>query len=338
MKFLVTGGFGNVGMAVLDECLRRGHDLRAFDIPTKRNIKVSRRYARKGVQAAWGDIRKPEDVARAMEGIDAVIHLAAILPPMSDANPELCRQVNVNGIMNILEAIKKGENSAVLVEVSSASVMGPTQGRPPPVKPDDPLHPTDTYSSTKIEAERLVGQAGMRHCVLRLAGVLPTNLNFQYFLSMVKLMFDMPLQARCEIVLDIDVAHALVGAAEALTKGEELNGLRGFIAGGAENGCQLTNSQMLHGVFDQIGMPFPDDSLFSGAQSEYYLDWYDTCETQRLLCYQNHGFQDWKDIIKKKLGPYTLLIKAFRRPIQKWLESRSPLHAPLTYDGKVRRE
>ena len=67
----------------------------------------------------------------------------------------------------------------------------------------------------------------------------------------------MPLDARCEIVLDIDVACALVSAAENLANSGKLSGKKGFIAGGKENGCQLTNREMLGAVFEQIGLAFP---------------------------------------------------------------------------------
>jgi nucleoside-diphosphate-sugar epimerase len=323
MNIAITGGYGNIGISVIEECLKRGHAVTVFDLDSKRSGKLSRLYLKKNVRTVLGDIAKYPDVRGAVMNQDAIIHLAAILPPLSDTNPELCEQVNIGGIKNILEAIKDAGNKAALVEVSSASVMGPTQNRMPPVKPDDLVDATDTYSSTKIAAEHLVESSGMRYCVLRLAAVLPTNIYIKYFLNMVKVMFDMPLQARCEIVLDIDVAHALVSAAENLTAGGAMCGKRGFIAGGKRQGCQLTNGEMLRAVFDQVGLPFPRDALFSDDINGYYLDWYDTEEIQSLLNYQNHSFGQWKAIIKKKLGSYKALIRIFNRPILKWLENQS---------------
>jgi nucleoside-diphosphate-sugar epimerase len=322
MKVLITGGYGNIGIAVLEECLKRGHEVTVFDVQNGKTMRQARKHSRRSVKTLWGDIRNPECVSNALEDIDAVIHLAAILPPLSDANPRLCEQVNVGGVENLIDAILL-RGKAALVEVSSASVMGPTQAKEPPVRPHDALVATDTYSKTKVEAERLVESRLSAYCVLRLAAVLPTNINVGYFINMIKVMFDMPLKARCEIVLDIDVAFALVSAAENLLGGGELRGKTGFIAGGPGKGCRLTNGGMLREVFGRIGLRFPRETLFASDLDNYYLDWYDTGEIQAILRYQNHSFDEWKDIIKRKLGRYAWLIRICGRPILGWLERQS---------------
>ena len=58
--------------------------------------------------------------------MDAVIHLAAIIPPHSN-NRKLCFAVNVDGTENVVKAIIENGNRAVLIHSSSCSVMGPTQ-------------------------------------------------------------------------------------------------------------------------------------------------------------------------------------------------------------------
>jgi dTDP-4-dehydrorhamnose reductase len=200
-----------------------------------------------------GDIRKYADVDRSIKNQDAVIHLATVFTPLSDRNPELCKAVTISGSDNIIEAIKNTGNRALLVQVSSASVMGPTQDRVPPVRPNDSVLATDMYSSTKIEAERLMAGSGVRYRILRLAAVLPMNINVRYLLNMMRIMFDMPLEARCEIVMDIDVAYALVSAAEELNNNGTMCGRKGFIAGEWKQGCQLTDGGMLMDVFSQAG-------------------------------------------------------------------------------------
>lgn len=322
MNILITGGFGNIGMAVLEECLNREHDVTVFELKNVRAKRLSKKYARRSVKTIFGDIKDLSDVSKAVENQDAVIHLAAILPPLSNEKPELCRAVNVNGICNLLSAIERNKNRIVLVEVSSASVMGPTQSIEPPVKPNDRFAATDVYSRTKIDAEEIVESTSSCYCILRLAAVLPTKLNISYFINMIKVMYDMPLDARCEIVLDIDVAHALVSAAENLYRNGEIANKKGFIAGGNANGCQMKNGEMLKSVFKELGLQFPRETLFANDVNGYYLDWYDTIETQRILGYQNHSCEHWKTIIKKNLGKYRILITLLRQPILKWLESQ----------------
>ncbi|MBN1661836.1 MAG: NAD(P)-dependent oxidoreductase [Anaerolineae bacterium] len=327
MNILVTGGFGNIGAVVVDECLRRGHTVSVFEVQNKRTRQLARKYGKRNVQVRFGDLRKAEDVSQAVDGQDMVIHLAAILPPVSDAHPDLCQAVNVGGTANLIHALQASTTKAALVFVSSASVMGPTQTRTPPIRPDDPLSPIDAYSRSKIEAEALVAASGVRYCILRLAAVLPTVLNYSSLFAMVKLFFDMPLDARCEIVVDLDVAYALVSAAENLLGSGELAGKRGFIAGGEAQGCQMRTRDLVDVVFRPIGLRTPAESLFSPEPDSYYLDWYDTEETQSILRYQRHSVEQWQAILMGRIRHVRPLLPLFKVGIMKWIEKQSPFYA-----------
>lgn len=333
MNILVTGGFGNIGAIVVDECLRRGHTVSVFDVQNKRTQRLARKYGKRNVHVLFGDLRKAGDVSRAVVGQDLVLHLAAILPPVSDAHPDLCQAVNVGGTANLIAALQVSVTKAALVLVSSASVMGPTQERIPPVRSDDPLSPMDTYSRTKIEAETLVVASGLRVCILRLAAVLPTVLNYASLFAMIKLLFDMPLDARCEIVIDLDVAYALVSAAENLLGSGEIAGKRGFIAGGEAQGCQMKTRDLVGVVFRPIGLRLPDESLFSPELDSYYLDWYDTEETQSILQYQRHSVEGWQESIMTRIRYVRPFLPLFKAAIVKWIERQSPLYQASTVNS-----
>jgi nucleoside-diphosphate-sugar epimerase len=301
-----------------------------FEVQNRRTQKLARKYGRQKVRVLFGDLRKAEDVSRAVVGQDIVLHLAAILPPVSDAHPDLCQAVNVGGTANLIGALQASTTKAALVLVSSASVMGPTQKRIPPIRSDGPLSPMDPYSRSKIEAEALVTSSGLRYCILRLAAVLPTALNYSSLFSMIRLMFDMPLDARCEIVVDLDVAYALVSAAEDLLGSGELAGKRGFIAGGRAQGCQMKTRDLVGVVFRPIGLRFPDESLFSPELDSYYLDWYDTEETQSILRYQRHSVEQWQAIIAKRIRYVRPFLPVFQAVIMKWIKKQSPHHLAAT--------
>jgi len=251
--------------------------------------------------------------------------MAAILPPKSEENPGLCNAVNVDGTEKLIKALRLEKTQPAFIEVSSASVMGHTQDRNPPVLPDDSLRSYDVYSSTKIKAESLVEKSGLPFCILRLSAVIPTVINISSLLSMVKILFNMPLEARCEIVFDIDVANALVSTAENATSTKEMLGTKGFIAGGRQNGCQTVVRDFIKSIFEPLGLPVPHESLFPKDYNSYYLDWYDTNGTQGILDYQRHSIEDWQAMIKKKYGFFLPLIPLFRTAILKWLEKKSPL-------------
>lgn len=324
MNILITGGYGNIGVMVVRESLKRGHTVTVFEVKNKANEKKARAYEKRGVTTRFGDIRNLDDVKAAVTGQDVVIHMAAILPPVSDRHPELCHQVNVGGTQNIIEVIQRMAEQPALVFVSSASVMGPTQDQPPPVKADAPLNPTDAYSSSKAAAETLVRASNTTFCILRLAAVMPTILILSSMLKMLKVIYDMPLDARCEIVLDEDVAFALVAAAENLVGTGEISGRTGFIAGGRQNGLQINIAAMLKGSLNPLGIALPDARLFSDNRNSYYLDWYDTEAIQSILHYQNHTYDQWQAITKRNYRYLKPIVILARPLVQKWLERQSP--------------
>jgi nucleoside-diphosphate-sugar epimerase len=82
VKILVTGGFGNIGLLVVEECLKRGYTTTVFDVPSKRNARFFKKYSAKGLRVVTGDIRKYEEIEKAGLDQDAVIHMAVILPPL----------------------------------------------------------------------------------------------------------------------------------------------------------------------------------------------------------------------------------------------------------------
>lgn len=315
MRLLITGGFGTVGLVTLREAVLRGHEVTAFVRRSGRNERAARRFARRlpgtvdrsHFRVRWGDVRSREDLAAAVGDQDAVIHMAAILPPHCDRHPALCEAVNVGGAANVIAALEaeaarragggragggRMGGAPALVYASSVSVMGTTQLKEPPVSIDDPPRPSDGYSLSKVAAEASVRAAAIPWAVLRLAAVMPTR--GRYRVSMARLMFDMALEARCEIVVDLDAAYALVRAAESLVDGGQASGKTVFIAGGHEKGSQMRIRDMIELNLAPLGLWMPRGRLFRTDVDSYYLDWYDTSEGQELLGYQRHSVRDWQ--------------------------------------------
>jgi hypothetical protein len=85
-----------------------------------------------------------------------------------------------------------------------------------------------------------------------------------------KIAFEIPLRARCEVVLDSDVAAACVHAVEIMAKSGLIDGSLFFIGGGKRNGCQITALQMYEGLFTPLGIKVPSASLFAGNLNNYY--------------------------------------------------------------------
>lgn len=102
MRVLVTGGSGFIGSHVVDKLRERGTEVRIFD------LRRSPYAAEREVETVIGSVTDPEAVELAMEGCDAVIHLAAV----ADVNevhgdPSYSENVNTRGTLNVLEAMKR---------------------------------------------------------------------------------------------------------------------------------------------------------------------------------------------------------------------------------------
>ncbi|MBI5249675.1 MAG: NAD-dependent epimerase/dehydratase family protein [Desulfomonile tiedjei] len=155
MKTLVTGGAGFIGSHLVDELLRREHYVVVYDnLSTgfKRHLEPSLSTAR--VELAQADILDGESLARAMEGVSTVFHLAAnadVRGGRADRNVDL--QQNIIGTHQVLEAmVKKGVKSIVFT--SSATVYGEPDRFPTPE--DYAPVQTSLYGASKLAAEAMI--------------------------------------------------------------------------------------------------------------------------------------------------------------------------------------
>lgn len=105
MKILLTGAFGNLGLMTLEELLRQGHQVRCFVSRRPVHRRTARRFAG-SIELVQGDLRQPADLAQAVQDQDAIIHLAYLLPPQSEDQPDLARAINVDGTRNVLDAAR----------------------------------------------------------------------------------------------------------------------------------------------------------------------------------------------------------------------------------------
>jgi nucleoside-diphosphate-sugar epimerase len=282
MKIFFTGAFGNIGKAVIEESYKRGHEIIVFEIDNKKTRKDARKYRKKIKNVIFGDIRNFEDVKKAVQECDSVIHLAAIIPPISKKHRTLTFEVNYGGTVNLINAIKETKQNIPFVFTSSASVMGPTQLHNKLVNRNDPLVITGNYEESKIKCEEFLKEKAENYLIFRLAGVLSNFpiLSFTRALPLMEEIFDMHLDMRLEMIMDIDVATALVTGIEKLKFGTTQKNQAYILVGGEKNGWRLRGKEFLSCLFGSLSLPIPDQKYFTQDINAYHLDWYDTKEAQ----------------------------------------------------------
>ncbi|MHA1960401.1 MAG: NAD-dependent epimerase/dehydratase family protein [Candidatus Thorarchaeota archaeon] len=322
MRVLITGSFGNVGESTLLELLKRNHEIRCFDIDNPDNRKKRKELLRLGeFQTVWGDIRSSESVREAIQDVDLIIHLAAIIPPATDANPELARNVNLGGTVNILEEAKRLGSNPRIVYASSVATYGHCTGEGPPKTANDPQVATDVYTETKIESEAQIKGSGLPWTIFRFAAVPPLSMDW-FGEEMSALMFEIPLNQRIEFIHTRDIGLALANSVDADVANKVL------LLGGGPN-CRMFYREFMSRTLGAVGLDMLPDSAFKVPKCDedyFHTDWMDTVEAQELLKFQTRDFDDYLEDLKKAIGFRRHFVKIFRSMAIRRMLNASPYH------------
>jgi dTDP-glucose 4,6-dehydratase len=156
-KVLVTGADGFIGSHLTEALVRAGYDVRAFVYYNSFNswgwLDRSSNEIRKNLDVFAGDIRDPYGVKKAMQGCDAVLHLAALIAiPYSYHSPDTYIDTNVKGTLNIVQAARE-LGVAKVVHTSTSEVYG--TARFVPITEEHPLQGQSPYSASKIGADQI---------------------------------------------------------------------------------------------------------------------------------------------------------------------------------------
>ncbi|MBA7622180.1 hypothetical protein ES703_29552 [subsurface metagenome] len=312
MKVLLTGALGNIGRNATKKLIEQGHQVRCFDLKTRANEKVAQRIEGQ-IEVVWGDVRSPDDLAAAVQDQDVIIHLAFIMPPASEDRPQWAREINVDGTENLLQAMKTVLPPPKIIFSSTFSVFGDTQSQPPPRIVSDPVKPVDNYTRHKVECERLVQESGLDWAIFRFAVVPPMSLGGVEELPK---MFDFPLDMRIEFVHPRDAGLALANAV-----GSKKVWCKTLLIGGGPSG-QLYYRDFMGRMMNAMGIGMLPERAFGSKAA--MSDWLDTSESQSLLNYQQHTFEDFVLEIASLLGYKRYLVPLFRPLIRRWVLQKSP--------------
>ena len=156
-KILVTGADGFIGSHLTETLLRSGYDVRAFVMYNSFNswgwLDNLDQELKNKVEVVAGDIRDPNGVRKAMEDINIVFHLAALITiPYSYVSPDSYIDTNVKGTLNILQAAKDLKTSRILI-TSTSEVYGTAMFVP--ITENHPKQPQSPYSASKIGADSI---------------------------------------------------------------------------------------------------------------------------------------------------------------------------------------
>ena len=324
MRILVTGGFGNVGRSAVGACLAAGHAVTIFESPGA--VRRAQAGLRKllnplsgKVDIFLGDIRSMLDVEKVFSRFeggapDAVIHLAALIPPAADKDEKTTWDINVGGTANIVRACEASGRPVKLVFASSIATYG-DRLHDFWISTSDASFPTDTYSRTKVECEKILSESDIDWTVLRLSYVA-----WAKWLPFDPLLFAMPPATRIEIIHTEDAGRAFAHAAVHATIQRKI-----FNIGGGQ-ACRTMFRPYLDRVFRYFGMgdsSFLDDSAF--ASGGFHCGWYaDSDESDRVLNYRRKSLEDYYEEVRWETRFLFPLVSLVRPAVKRWLARKSP--------------
>jgi len=314
---LVTGAFGRVGARTVSHLLEAGHRVIALDLRSNKAERLAAR-ADSRVETVWADICDAGIWPGLLARVDAVVHLAAIIPPVVDRFPERAIAVNEAATAALVRAMEQSPRARRLVFASSMVVAGHRQDlRTPPLRADEPPQPDNLYAQTKVAAETAIRNSSLRWSILRLGVVCPVEFSLQDAGNL-DAMFDASAVGRFECVHEDDAGLAFAAAVDC----EEATGRTLYIGGGPS--CQTTVLEFYNRMFGCMGIgPFGAGILRSGAP--YFSgDWLDTQESQRLLGFQRHGIDDILVALKRNIGWLRFPLRLLSPLLVRVLSARSP--------------
>jgi nucleoside-diphosphate-sugar epimerase len=329
-RVLLTGASGSMGHEAFKELLKRRdeYDIVLLLIPSSKK-RIEEYSNINGVSVVWGDIRNPADVVKAVEGVDHVLHPAALIAPQADQKPLTCRNINFGGTSNLVTAIKKQQRDIKLVYISSVAVYG---DRLPPIhmlQVGDPIKPSvgDVYATTKIAAERAIIESGLNQwAILR-----QTYIAIPDVMSLLDpILFHQPLNTHLELITNEDAGYGLVQALEAP---DEFYGQVFNMSGGPS--CRVVFSDYLAKMMQIFGLgdyrKIMDLNWF--ATRNFHCGWYgDSEKLNGYLHHWRHSLEDhyrqaeesipWYVRVGGKIAPSSIVravIKRYADPL-KWIK------------------
>nr|WP_261764700.1 NAD(P)-dependent oxidoreductase [Paenibacillus xylanexedens] len=282
-RVFITGASGGMGQESLKRMIKDSHlyDIVTLCLDTEKDRKALEPYQELNeVTIKYGDILDYEKVLECVKNVDLILHIAAFVSPAADYFPKKAMEINYGAVKNLVSAIYEHgqEEHTKLVFIGTIAETG---DRMPPIhwgRVGDPLKPSmfDYYAVSKIAAERLVIESGLKYWVsLRQTGIMGPAMSK----IMDAIMFHNCLDNVLEYVSDRDSGRMMENLCnyEFTGKLPEDFWCHVYNIGGGES-CRVSTYEMYQKLYGAIGFKNLDHVInpkwyaTRNFHGQYYLD------------------------------------------------------------------
>ena len=319
IKIAMTGASGNMGVESLKQileldCVDKIKLLLVNGLRERKDAAKWKKQYGDRIEIFFGDVACYDDCAKLVEGVDYVLHLAAVIPPKADHFPKETDDCNRLGTINLVDAVCKMEKQPKFVHISTVATYGHRDFKHPWGRVGDPLLPSayDEYAESKVKGERYVLDSDLScWAILRQTGILYDNMLMANMGD--GLMFHTCYNVPIEWVTSKDSGLMMKHLIE-----RDVNGTLDSsfwkrcynIGGGASN--RITGFETFDKGFKIIGgstEKFMDPDW--NATRNFHCFWFEDSKVLNdYLDFQRHSFDDYWDEVASKYK-YFALAKIF---------------------------
>jgi nucleoside-diphosphate-sugar epimerase len=267
-----------------------------------------------GLKIVWGDATKYQDVEKAIRGADWVLNAMALISPLADYYPEAARCVNIDGILNILKAIKAQPGGIDRIKYIHTGTVAETGDRLPPIhmgRIGDPLKPSifDYYAVTKIAGERAVLDSNLKYWAsLRMTFIMPVDYK-DYISLWDPIMFHQPIQTCMENISTRDAGFGLINTLD-VPEGSDFWRKAYNMGGGPGMRCSaygfMNEALKLGGI---SGVEAVMERNWFAARNFHMQYYEDSHITNFYLNYWRDTLDDWLTALSANMPFYVKLVR-----------------------------
>ena len=325
-SILITGATGTVGKEVLKQLCENGnYHISVLCRKSSKNLKALRPYLNH-IKLISIDLTREQEFEKLNKTFDVVIHLAAVIPPLADEEPELTHNVNFLGTKYLLNRLEIISPNCFFMYSSSIAVYGDRLNSPNISVSDQlPEHEEDVYAQSKLDTEPIIMASKLEWTIFRLTAIMGVKNH-----KMTGLMFHMPLSTPMEICMPEDTARAFTNGIE---KRDQLKNKVFNLAGGPS--CRTSYEEFLGINFRINGLGKVDFPPKTFAEKNFHCGNYiDGDDLENITHFRKHSLEDYIRLNEESIpGIQKFFASLLKKPIKYFMRRQSlPLKAFKTQD------